>query len=94
VKAQALLRQRNAPAALALAQQALALAPDSAAVNQALGQVLDANGQSEAANQYYQKALTIAKAEQPEFQAARIATLETRINSGKPDTGGGGRGIR
>jgi hypothetical protein len=63
-------------------------------VNQALGQVLDANGQSEAANQYYQKALTIAKAEQPEFQAARIAALETRINSGKPDTGGGGRGLR
>ena len=63
-------------------------------MNQALGQVLDANGQSEAANQYYQKALTIAKAEQPEFQAARIAALETRINSGKPDTGGGGRGFR
>jgi len=91
VKAQALLR---APAALALAQQALALAPDSAAVNQALAQVLDANGQSEAANQYYQNALTIAKAEQPEFQAARIAALETQINSGKPDTGGGGRGFR
>src|ERR1019366_3774653 len=93
-KAQALLRQGNAPAALALAQQALAQAPDSAAVNQALGQVLDANGQSEAANQYYQKALTIAKAEQPAFQAARIDALETRINSKKPDTGGGGRGIR
>ena len=93
-KAQALLRQGNAPAALALAQQALAQAPDSAAVNQALGQVLDANGQSEAANQYYQKALTIAKAEQPEFQAARIDALETRINRGKPDTGGVGRGIR
>src|ERR1017187_9277707 len=94
VKAQALLCQRNAPAAFALAQQALAQAPDSAAVNQALGQVLDANGQSEAANQYYQKALTIAKAEQPAFQAARIDALETRINSKKPDTGGGGPGIR
>jgi Flp pilus assembly protein TadD len=77
-----------------LAQQALAHAPDSAAVNQALGQVLDANGQSEAADQYYQKALTIAKAEQPAFQAARIDALETRINSKKPDTGDGGRGIR
>jgi hypothetical protein len=63
-------------------------------VNQALGQVLDANGQSEAANQYYQKALTIAKAEQPAFQAARIDALETRINRKKPDTGDGGRGIR
>ena len=71
MKAQALLRQHNAPAALALAQQALAQAPDSAAVNQALGHVLDANGQSEAANQYYQKALTIAKAEQPEFESVR-----------------------
>ncbi len=94
VKAQALLRQHNAPAALALAQQALAQAPDSAAVNEALGHVLDANGQSEAANPYYQKALAIAKAEQPEFQAARIDALETRIQCGKPDAVGGGRGIR
>jgi tetratricopeptide (TPR) repeat protein len=94
VKAQALLRQRNAPGALALAQEALALAPDSAAVNQALGQILDASRQPDDANRYYQKALTIAKAEQPAFQAARIDELETRINSKKPDTGGGGRGIR
>jgi hypothetical protein len=88
VKAQALLRQRNAPGALALAQEALALAPDSAAVNQALGQILDASRQPDDANRYYQKALTIAKAEQPDFQGARIAALETRIKTGKPDTGG------
>ena len=62
-------------------------APDSAAVNQALGQVLDANGQSEAADPYYQKALTIAKAEQPEFEAARIDALETRIHSGASERG-------
>ena len=69
---------RPCPGATGISQ-----APDSAAVNQALGQVLDANGQSEAANQYYQKALTIAKAEQPEFQEARIADLEKRLGAAK-----------
>ncbi len=93
-KAQALLSQGNVPAALALAQQALAQAPDSAEVNQELGQILDANGQSEAANQYYKRALAVAQAEQPAFQAARIDALENRINSKKLDTGGGGRGIK
>jgi hypothetical protein len=80
-KAQALLRQRNTPGALSLAQQAEALAPDSAEVNQVLGQVLDASGQPAEAVQYYQKALTIAKSVQPEFQAARIAELETRLGA-------------
>jgi len=93
VRAQALLRQRNAPGALALAQQAQALAPDSAAVNQTLGQILDANGQPDQAMQYYQEALAIAKTVQPEFQAARITALETRISTGKPEPMGG-RGLR
>jgi tetratricopeptide (TPR) repeat protein len=92
VKAQALLRQRDAPGALALAQQAVALAPDSAAVNQALGQMLDANGQIDQGTQYYQKALTIAKAVQPDLQATRIAALENRIRAGRPEPTGGGRG--
>jgi tetratricopeptide (TPR) repeat protein len=77
-KAQALLRQKNAPGALSLAQQAEALAPDSASVNQVLGQVLDASGQPDDAAKYYRMALANAKAVQPEFQAARIAELETR----------------
>jgi hypothetical protein len=91
-KAQALLRQRDAAGALALAQQAEALAPDSAAVNQALGQMLDANGQVDQATQHYQKALAIAKSVQPELQAARITALEKRISVGKPEPTGG-RGL-
>jgi len=74
---------------LALAQQAEALAPDSAAVNQALGQMLDANGRVDQATPYYQKALAIAKTVQPEMQAARITALERRIAAGKPEPRGG-----
>jgi hypothetical protein len=82
-QARVLLRAGNAPGALSEAQQAEALAPDSAAVNGMLGQALDANGQAEEAARYYQKALMMAKAEQPDFQEARIADLEARLGSGK-----------
>ena len=75
-----------------MAQQAEALAPDSAAVNQVLGQMLDANGQVDQATQYYQKALAIAMSVQPELQAARITALERRISAGKPEPRGG-RGL-
>jgi 4-amino-4-deoxy-L-arabinose transferase-like glycosyltransferase len=92
VKAQGLMRQRDAAGALALAQQAQALAPDSAAVNQTLAQMLDANGQIDAANQYYEKALAIATSVQPELQEGRIAALRARIKSGKPQPPGAGRG--
>jgi tetratricopeptide (TPR) repeat protein len=88
-KARALFRQRDAAGALALAQQAEALAPDSAAVNQVLGQMLDANGQVDQAAQYYQKALAIAMSVQPELQAARITALERRISAGRPEPRGG-----
>jgi tetratricopeptide (TPR) repeat protein len=91
-KARALLRQEDAAGALALAQQAEALAPDSAAVNQVLGQMLDANGQVDQATPYYQKALAIAMSVQPELQAARITALEGRISAGKPEPRGG-RGL-
>jgi 4-amino-4-deoxy-L-arabinose transferase-like glycosyltransferase len=84
-RAQALLSQGNAAAALALAQQAEALAPDSAAVNQGLGQMLDANGRASQAMAYYQKALAIAKSVQPELQADLIAVVEKRISAGKPE---------
>jgi hypothetical protein len=83
-KAQAVLSQGNAPAALALAQQAEALAPDSATVNQGLGQMLDANGQAGQATLYYQKALAIAKSVQPELQADLIGAVEKRISAGRP----------
>jgi tetratricopeptide (TPR) repeat protein len=82
-KARGLLRAKNSSGALSEAQQAEALAPDSAAVNGILGQALEAGGQPDDAVRYYQKALTIAKSVQPEFQEARIADLEKRLAAAK-----------
>ena len=82
-KARGLLRAKNAPDALSEARQAEALAPDSAAVNDILGQAAEASGQPDDAARYYQKALTIAKSIQPGFQEARIADLEKRLGAGK-----------
>jgi 4-amino-4-deoxy-L-arabinose transferase-like glycosyltransferase len=82
-KAAGLLSGKNAPDALSEARQAEALAPDSAAVNDMLGQAAEASGQPDDAARYYQKALTIAKSMQPGFQEARIADLEKRLGAGK-----------
>jgi hypothetical protein len=82
-KAGGLLSGKNAPDALSEAWQAEALAPDSAAVNDMLGQAAEASGQADDAARYYQKALTIAKSMQPGFQEARIADLEKRLGAGK-----------
>ena len=82
-KARGFLREKNAPGALSEARQAAALAPDSAAVNDMLGQAAEANGQPDDAARYYQKALTIAKSVEPGFQEARIAELEKRLGAGK-----------
>ncbi len=82
-KAGGLLSGKNAPDALSEARQAEALAPDSAAVNDMLGQAAEANGQPDDAARYYQKALTIAKSVQPGFQEARIADLEKRLGAVK-----------
>jgi tetratricopeptide (TPR) repeat protein len=82
-KARGLLRANNAADALSEGQQAEALAPDSAAVNDILGQALEASGQPDDAARCYQKALTLAKSVEPEFQEARIADLEKRLGAGK-----------
>ena len=82
-KAGGLLSGKNAPDALSEARQAEVLAPDSAAVNDMLGQAAEASGQPDDAARYYQKALTIAKSMQPGFQEARIADLEKRLGAGK-----------
>jgi 4-amino-4-deoxy-L-arabinose transferase-like glycosyltransferase len=80
-KAGGLLREKNAPDALSEARQAEALAPDSAAVNEMLGQATEASGQPGDAARYYQKALTIAKSVEPGFQEAKIADLEKRLGA-------------
>jgi tetratricopeptide (TPR) repeat protein len=82
-KARGLLGAKKVSDALSEAQQAEALAPDSAAVNDILGQAIEASGQPDDAARYYQKALTIAKSVEPGFQEAQIADLEKRLGAGK-----------
>jgi tetratricopeptide (TPR) repeat protein len=83
-KAVLLLAQNKAPEALAEAQQAEALAPDSANVNSTMGRALDASGRAEEALPYYQKALTLALAAQPEFQQSLVKSLQRRLSTNQP----------
>ena len=76
-------RAKNLPGALSEAQQAEALAPDSAAVNATLGEALDANGEPAVAAPFFEKALLLAKTVEPSFQSASVAGLEQRLGTGK-----------
>jgi hypothetical protein len=83
-KSGVLLAQSNAPEALAEAQQAEALAPNSATVNATLGKALDANGRSQDALLYYQKSLQLARAAEPQFQESLIKAMEERLGAKQP----------
>ncbi len=63
-----LLRQRRLPEALALAQNAAQLAPDSAEVNAVLGEVLLASGRIEEGKQAMARAIHLAKTVEPDYQ--------------------------
>jgi len=78
-KAQGLLEARQLPEALAEAQQAVALAPNAAKSNALLGDVLSAMGRSNEARASYQKALTLAKTIEPEFQIGLARELEGKL---------------
>jgi hypothetical protein len=78
-KAGLLLKKGLRPEALAEAQQAEALAPDSAVVSDTLGQALEANGRGPEARIYFQKALLLAHSVEPRFQEARLRILERRL---------------
>jgi tetratricopeptide (TPR) repeat protein len=78
-KAGLLLAQRRYSEALAEAQQAEALAPDSALVNDTLGRALEASGHHDEARMHFQKALMLARIVEPGFQEARIHALEQRL---------------
>jgi dolichyl-phosphate-mannose-protein mannosyltransferase len=67
------------PAALDEAQQAVALAPDSAFTNAALGDALSALGRRDEARAPYEKALHIAQTVQPEFQVGLAADMEKKL---------------
>jgi hypothetical protein len=71
-----LLRQGKTAEAIAEAQSALTLAPDSAEVHAALGQVLAAAGQKTEAKQEFATATHLARTIHPDFQKRLIRSLE------------------
>jgi hypothetical protein len=73
------LRANDPQAALAEARQAEALDPGSSRVLATVAQAFDANQEPEKAVEYYRKALAVAQATHPEFQAGAIAALERRL---------------
>ncbi len=79
-----LLLKSNPAEALTEAQQAEALAPKSSAVNQQLGQALDANNRQAEARPCYQRALTLAQTVEPVFQLASIPTLQHHLQPPQP----------
>ncbi len=78
-KAGHLLDAKQLPEALSEARQAVALAPDAVRTNAMLGDVLTAMGRPEEARQSYQKALTLAKTIEPEFQVGWVDGLEKKL---------------
>jgi len=78
-KAGLLLARKMLPEALAEAQQAEALAPDSARVNAILGAALEASSRPREALPFYQKALMLAQTVEPRFQQALIRAMEQRV---------------
>ncbi len=78
-KADVFLAGRRLPEALQEAQQAVALAPDSAEVNAGMGKVLDALGRRKEARPYYATALQLALTKQPRFQDFLVAPLRQRL---------------
>jgi 4-amino-4-deoxy-L-arabinose transferase-like glycosyltransferase len=78
-KAHALLDDQRLPEALAEAQQAVALAPDAVAPNALMGDIFTAMQRPEQARESYQKALTLAKTIQPDFQIGWVSGLEKKL---------------
>lgn len=83
-KASLLLAQGKAPEALVEAQQAEDLAPNSAGVNATMGKALDANTRSAEALPYFQKALGLALAADPDFQQPLIKAMQQRLSTIQP----------
>jgi tetratricopeptide (TPR) repeat protein len=78
-KAQWLLDAHKFPEALEEAQQAVALAPDAVKPNALLGDILAAMGRPDEARASYQKALTLAKTIEPDFQVGLAKELEEKL---------------
>jgi hypothetical protein len=80
-RAEIFLAEKKLPDALKEAQQAVALAPDSARVNAMIGMVLDAFGRRAEARPYYESALEQALTIQPDFQSGLVPSLKQRLAS-------------
>jgi Flp pilus assembly protein TadD len=76
-----LLEGKQSDEALAEAQTAVALAPDSVTTQAALGDALTALNRPDEARPIYQRALELAKTVEPEFQVSWIPTLEAKLAS-------------
>jgi len=71
--------EKKLPEALQEAQQAVALAPDSAQVNAMMGTVLDALGRRAEARPYFESALQQTQTIQPNFQTWLVPSLKQRL---------------
>jgi hypothetical protein len=78
-KAQNLLAAGQAEQALAEAQGAVALAPESVQTRMVLGDVLAAAGRADEARAEYEKALQLAKTVEPEFQVRTVPDIERKL---------------
>lgn len=79
--AMVLLDEKQLNEALAEAQAAVALAPDSVTTQSALGDALTALNRPDDARPAYQRALQLARTVEPEFQVSWISTLEAKLAS-------------
>jgi tetratricopeptide (TPR) repeat protein len=71
---------KHLDAALAYAQKAVALAPQSVRTQSALADVLAEQGRSAEARTHYAAALANARTIEPELQADQIPSLEKKLN--------------
>jgi hypothetical protein len=78
-KAQNLLAAGQSEQALAEAQAAVALAPESVQTRMMLGDVLAATGRADEARAEYEKALSLAKTIEPEFQVRSVPDIERKL---------------
>jgi tetratricopeptide (TPR) repeat protein len=78
-KADDLLDAKRLPDALAQAQEAVRLAPNSVGANAVLGDVLLAMGRKDEARQAYEKALKLAQTVAPEFQIGWASGMKGKL---------------
>lgn len=77
--AQNLLAAGQAEQALAEAESAVALAPDAVQTRITMGDVLAAMGRTEESRAQYEKALSLARTVEPEFQVRSVPDIERKL---------------